>query len=226
MQLFQFPVLATMAAILPGLQAFDSRLPAIRRRAAACLRLAMLAALGLLSGSAASAQAAHVSAHVSGETTQITLPAPGLQSAYAIAVDQNNNVYVVDPFTPEVVKLTPSGGSFVELVIANAANGLVNPSGIAVDGNGAVYIFDNEAGLLKETPSDSCAGCYTQSVISTAPRTGGSLYIAVDGSLSLYLSGGLNGANGNICVKLPWNGASYGSAVSLNCGFLSWGIAL
>jgi sugar lactone lactonase YvrE len=78
-------------------------------------------------------------------------------------------------------------------VIANAAsNGLASSDGIAVDGNGNVYIADfHNNRVLKETLS---AGSYTQSVIANAATNGLShpSRVAVDGAGNVYIADSYN----------------------------------
>src|ERR1035438_4417411 len=45
----------------------------------------------------------------------------GLGSVVAIAVDANNNVYIVDYVNSQVVKETPSGSSYIQSTVASAA---------------------------------------------------------------------------------------------------------
>jgi sugar lactone lactonase YvrE len=66
-----------------------------------------------------------------------------LEAPQWIAVDGSGNVYITDFASCEVLKETPSGGSYTQSLVANRTyNGLVQPSGVAVDGNGNVYISD------------------------------------------------------------------------------------
>ena len=78
-------------------------------------------------------------------------------------------------------------------VVANAAtSGLSEPSGVAVDGSGNVYIADtNNNRVLKETLS---AGVYTQTVIASAPYHPLNIPqgVAVDGSGNVYISDSIN----------------------------------
>ena len=73
----------------------------------------------------------------------------GLQSPTHVAVDGSGNVYIADY---EVLKETPSGGSYTQSLVANSTyNGLGQPWGVAVDGNGNVFIVDiNYSQVLKE----------------------------------------------------------------------------
>lgn len=82
-----------------------------------------------------------------------------------------------------------------QTVVANApANGpLFDPEGVAVDGQGNLYIADTGSGLvLKETLS---TGGYTQTAIPYTPSVNkpGPTGIAVDGNGNVYIADPLNG---------------------------------
>jgi N-acetylneuraminic acid mutarotase/DNA-binding beta-propeller fold protein YncE len=74
-----------------------------------------------------------------------------------------------------------------QIVVANnAANGLVEPFGVAVDTQGNVYISDWSGRLLKETPSGIGFGGFIQSVVLgglTQPND-----VAVDANGNIYLA--------------------------------------
>jgi sugar lactone lactonase YvrE len=98
-------------------------------------------------------------------------------------------------------------------VIANAAtNGLSGPDGIAVDGNGDVYIADfNNNRVLKETLS---AGSYMQSVIANAVTNGLShpSRVAVDGAGNVFIADTYN----DRVLKETLSAGSYTQSVVAN----------
>jgi sugar lactone lactonase YvrE len=133
-----------------------------------------LVLLAAVSGSIAPAQTAHLSQ----AQIILNLPSP-LDYPQGVAIDGSGNLYVADAYHGRVLKLTPSGGGFVQSTVGT---GLQIPYGVAVDASGTVYIADIMLStLLKETPSGSG---YTQTTI------GSGLYdavsVAVDGSGNVY----------------------------------------
>jgi sugar lactone lactonase YvrE len=64
----------------------------------------------------------------------------GLSSAAWVATDDSGNLYVSDPTNGDVVSVPPGGGT-----VETVASGLTNPSGVAVDAGGNVYVAANNA---------------------------------------------------------------------------------
>jgi sugar lactone lactonase YvrE len=97
-------------------------------------------------------------------------------------------------------------------VVANYPNnGLNVSSGVAVDGNGIVYIADQDnAQVLKEAPS---AGGYTQSVVATRATNGldSPEGVAVDGSGNLYIA---DQGNNRVLKEAPSAGGYTQSVVA------------
>jgi sugar lactone lactonase YvrE len=119
--------------------------------------------------------------------------AVGLINPVGAAVDGSGNLYVVDSgdyynsgFLDGRV-LEYVGGDSGPEVVANAANGLVSPYGVAVDGIGNLYITDvGTYRVLKETPPPRGIGSYTQSVVPidvVYPSA-----VAVDGNGNVYIA--------------------------------------
>jgi pectin methylesterase-like acyl-CoA thioesterase len=69
-------------------------------------------------------------------------------SAYAIAVDANNNVYVVDNTNGSVVKFSQTTGIATTLT----ATALNTPTALALDGQGNVLVADKGAGAVYRLP--------------------------------------------------------------------------
>ena len=114
----------------------------------------------------------------------------------AVAVDSAGVVYIAgsDPSSPPgvksgwILKETPSNGGYAQSV---AASGLGVETGLTVDGNGTLYITDNEDGpgnagqVYRETPSGST---YTQTTVGkslSSPRSA-----AVDGNGNIFIING------------------------------------
>ena len=83
-----------------------------------------------------------------------------------IAVDSSSNLYVADQFNSVIRKLTPSGTNWVVTTIAgtagasgsqdgvNAAARFYNPTGVALDGVGNIYVADEGNNAIRKiTPS-------------------------------------------------------------------------
>jgi len=120
-----------------------------------------------------------------------------------VAVDGSGNVYVADFDNQAIRKLTPSGvvttlagGSFGSADGSGAAAQFSNPSGVAVDGSGNIYVADNANDLIRMiTPGGvvtTLAGLAetsgsTDGVGSAALFTNPA-YLAVDGSGNLYVN--------------------------------------
>jgi len=122
-------------------------------------------------------------------------------STSTIAVDGNGNVYVAGNTSPPYFegvgvlnKFSPnsSGGGYSRTTIGN---GFSNPTGLAVDGNGNIYVADAGQGvpgaMLLESLSN---GQYTQSLVfySIGFGIGDPTGVALDGSGNLLIAA--NGA--------------------------------
>jgi sugar lactone lactonase YvrE len=79
-----------------------------------------------------------------GAYTQTVVPTSGIAYFGGIAADASGNVYVLysqlNGLNGTLVKETLSGGSYVQTLFAG---GFTNPMGVAVDGNGQVYVADS-----------------------------------------------------------------------------------
>ncbi len=134
-----------------------------------------------------------------------------------VAVDGNGAVYVADQTNDQVLKETPSSGSYGQSVVANATtNGLSQPDGVAVDGAGDIYIADpfNDR-VLKMTPASS--GYAATELTSDCHLCHG---VAVDGSGNVYVADSWNNrvlketlANGSYTETVIANSANNGIGV-------------
>jgi hypothetical protein len=136
----------------------------------------------------------------------------------AVAVGGNGQVYIAsgawfdgDTLVPGVLYVeTPSAGVYTQTIIPTPGVNMVN--GVAVDGNGNVYIAQDDSAIapppsnaservLKETLS---GGSYSQSVVPTI-GLGEPTGIAVDESGNLLIADALN----NAVIKETLSGGSY-----------------
>jgi hypothetical protein len=141
------------------------------------------------------------------------LPTPGaatssqLGGAYDVAVDASGDVYVADAYDSEVEKVTPAGqlsviagtGTFGTPTAGTATSSRLNdPTGVAVDAAGDVYIADYQNDVVEKlTPSGQLSifagevgnanGTPTQGS-ATATAIGQPFGVAVDGAGNVYIS--------------------------------------
>jgi hypothetical protein len=116
-----------------------------------------------------------------------------------------------------VWKETPSNGGYVQSIVASG--GLIQPSAIAVDRSGNVYLADlvaatavSNAVVYKETLSN---GSYTQSTVVTGPHR---IYaLATDAENNFYLSGVDNSDNYTVS-KETLSGGNYTRSTVTNTG--------
>ncbi len=114
---------------------------------------------------------------------QSTIPYSGISLPGGLAVDGNENVYIVDFGNGQVIKEAPSAGGYIQSTLP--INGLFQPNGIAVDAMGSIYVVDIGGGpVLKETP---VAGSYVQSTIPTS-QLNEPLAVAVDQGGNVYVA--------------------------------------
>ncbi|MGC2638710.1 MAG: hypothetical protein WA294_16120 [Acidobacteriaceae bacterium] len=135
----------------------------------------------------------------------------GLSRPTWVAVNGSGAVYITDLNNDRVLKETPSGGSYIQSTVADAANnGITFPDAVAVDGNGDLYIADARIGrVLKETPS---GGSYIQSTVADAANNGVNQPqgVAVDGSGDVYIA---NSGDGRVLMETPSGAAGYTQSV-------------
>lgn len=150
-----------------------------------------------------------------------------LGSVEAVAVDGSGNVYI-STLAYGLLKETLTAGSYTQSTI----NGNVYAFGIAVDGQGDIFLGDSVNNqILKESLVNSN---YTQSTVATGLN--GPHGVAVDGSGNLYiantqggqivkatLSGGnytqstlASGLNDPLGIAVDWNGNVFASSAAAN----------
>jgi sugar lactone lactonase YvrE len=176
------------------------------------LALAIAGVASALAPTAASASSYTISryAGIVNNTSSGAIPGPALSTPIGfpggVAVDSSGNVYTTDDSnTSEVYKITPSGtlsiiagdGSVGYPTVGLATNSdLYEPSGVAVDSAGNVYIADADNGVVEEvTPSGMLSiiagdGSYGNAVAGPATSTplGTPTAVAVDSSGNLYIA--------------------------------------
>jgi len=127
-------------------------------------------------------------------------------------VDGSGNVYIADYDNLRVVKDTLSSGGYTQSTIVSGLDGSsIGATGIAVDGNGDVFLaYYGVASLYEETPSTS--GGYTESAFPS-----GLVYpagIAVDGAGNVYVA---DSGSGNVFKETPVSGG-YTQSTVVNTG--------
>ena len=136
---------------------------------------------------------------VSGATTSVQLPSTGLGTPYGLAVDTAGAVYIADYGKNAVWKLPPNATAptivpFDGLTCEGQQSSLGNPSGVAVDNAGNLYVTDEacQGRVLMLTPG---AAAPTVLPFSGLNPLGA---VAVDSSGSVYVTDGGNNAPGRV----------------------------
>ena len=136
---------------------------------------------------------------------------PTFTQPVAVAVDSNGFVYVADQqnLSGEVVRIPPGGGdlqpassgptsalSVVTSLPLFGGNGINNPSGVAVDAGGNVYISDSSSNVVWEAPAvvnQTSNPAFTISFTGLSSPAGlaldanGNLYVADSGNKQILL---------------------------------------
>jgi hypothetical protein len=134
----------------------------------------------------------------------------GSHDDFGFTADLQDNLYIADSSTGEILKLTPVAGSGSSYTQSTILKGLSRPVEIAADANGNLYIGEDvgtEGLLLKETLSD---GSYTQSTVATSGLGGfGTILgaMAVDDNENVYIASG--GPHG-LVKKVPPGTVNFG----------------
>jgi sugar lactone lactonase YvrE len=110
-------------------------------------------------------------------SAQVAIPASGLNSPVAIAVDGAGDVFIVDTDNNRLVEV-PAGGGAQITVDAE----LANPLGVAVDGAGDLFIADHGNRRVVEIPSGG--GAWT----TVGTGLGGPAGVAVDGAGDVFIA--------------------------------------
>ena len=145
----------------------------------------------------------------------------GLNAPRGVAVDATGNVYVADTGANCIRRISPAGivssvaggGSTTACSAVGAASSasLSAPSGVAVDGAGAVYIADTSRNCVRRVSagavsrvagggtSTGCAGSVAASTVSLS----GPIGVAVDGAGAVYIAD-----TGRSCVRRVASGTA------------------
>jgi hypothetical protein len=125
------------------------------------------------------------------------------------AVDRSNNVYIADQSNSTIRKITPTGtvttlagspGQFASTDGTGSAARFNNPSSVAVDATGNVYVTDNGNSTIRKITPTGTVTTFAGVASSTGSTDGtGSVArfnhphgIAVDGSGNVYVTDNLN----------------------------------
>jgi len=139
-----------------------------------------------------------------------------------VAVDGANNVYIADPENSLVVKETYSKtNGVVSYTSSNLPPPSVdggswgNPTGVAVDGAGNVYVADSDhANVVMETLQPD--GSYAASIIDNVTHWSAPAGIAVDGAGNVYVA---DNGNGGFVIKETLSDGVYMSSTVDNQHF-------
>ena len=173
-------------------------------------KLAALAT-GLLFGTLLAPAALHAQS-VSFAGVQTTVPASGLTSPTAVAVDAASDVFIADA-SGFVIKVPAGGGPQITVPTSN----LNTPEGVAVDAAGNVFIADTQNSRVVEIVAASGA----QITVATPGLSilGG---VAVDAFGNLFIVDSGNGrvvevpANGGAQITIPTSGLSFPGGVAVD----------
>ena len=107
----------------------------------------------------------------------------GLSSPEGLALDKTNNIYVtnaggtaINSSSYEVFAAGSTGNATPTDLVVGSATGLINPNGIAVDGNGNIYVADTGSNSLRIFSAGSNGNVSPSSTINgsgTGFNTGG-----------------------------------------------------
>jgi serine/threonine-protein kinase len=143
----------------------------------------------------------------------------------AMAIDAAGSLYVASSYDPQLstpnngsVAIYPAGSSTASLTITT---GLQGATGVAVDGNGTVYVANQSGASVTEY----LAGSTTPSVTLTNGLSGLSPYgVAVDASGTVYVSA--NGSNTNRPSILVYPAGSSSPSATIPVGQYTFGVAV
>jgi sugar lactone lactonase YvrE len=122
---------------------------------------------------------------------QFTTNTPIISDPVTIAVDSLGNVYVGDPMAKKVYEIPPGGGDMQNIVSSASQLRVVpaqvtNPSGLAVDAAGDVYVSDATNNVVVETPSSTGPGATLFNLSFSGLKSPAGL--AIDGFGNVYVA--------------------------------------
>ncbi len=176
----------------------------------------LTAALIVGFGAIASAQTAHF------DGTQTTVGS-GFQQPFGVAMDGSGNIFVADANLPSVFEIVAVNGTIpnsptIRTLVHGVSNGLVNPSSVAVDGSGNVYVTEPVYNKVYEILAVSGSIPISPTIRTLASGFNGPFGVAVDTGGNVYVADYYNSAIKEI---LAVNGSipTSPTIISLGSGF-------
>ena len=130
-----------------------------------------------------------------------------LSNPFSVVMDGSGNLYIADQGNHRIRKITPAGS--ITTVAGNGSYGsggdggqataasLANPTGVAIDGNGNLYIADSQnnrvrkvtpAGSITTVAGTGTAGYSGDGAAATAASLANPTGVALDGTGNLYIA--------------------------------------
>jgi len=91
---------------------------------------------------------------------------------YGLAIDNSNNLYVTDLTYNSVRKLVYANGLWKVSTIVSSAAGLKEPTGIAIDTNGVIYVADSGNGVIRKVDTTGSLSIFAGSIGSVGSNNG------------------------------------------------------
>ncbi|MGA2116984.1 MAG: choice-of-anchor Q domain-containing protein [Bryobacteraceae bacterium] len=158
-----------------------------------------------------------------GASTASVLPITGISFPMGLAFDAAGNLYIANSFSANPLSGTGSivkvaAGTGAQSTVNTAGSGLRNPTGIAVDAGGDLFVTDYPGNRVVELPA-------TGSPRSIGTGLQNPAGVAVDAAGDVFISDELN----NRIVEVPGTGSGPGTGTQIQIlpGLgLTWGLAL
>jgi large repetitive protein len=166
-----------------------------------------------VSGGTCTAGATYVNGDVCTVNFSFTPTHPGMRYGAAALADGSGTLvamaYISGTGTGPQITFGPG-----QPITLPAGTGYFNPSGVAVDGNGNIFVADIHNNAVKEIPFS--AGAYgTPILLPAGSGFNEPMGVAVDGSGDIFVADSNNGA----IKEIPYAGGVYGAPITLVTGF-------